>query len=331
MVNRILVTGAAGLLGTSLIKRLLKENQPVRALYRSRMPEQLLDQSNIIEWIKGDILDVYALQEAMEGCAEVYHCAGLVSFNPARAGDLIKINQEGTANVVNVALETGVQKLVHVSSVAAIGRKRNNQTVHEELKWDDRANPSVYGMSKYLAELEVWRGIAEGLNAVIVNPTIILGVGDWDHGSAATFKNAYREFPWYTEGISGFVDVEDVAELMSRLMKSEIQSERYIISAENWSFRTVFEEMANAFGKKAPSLMVSPALAALVWRWEKVKGYFSGSDPLLTKETAETAQQKVYFDNSKIKNAFPDFSFKPLKETIDLACKAYLKKLDSEK
>ncbi|MEY3432408.1 MAG: hypothetical protein RL131_344, partial [Bacteroidota bacterium] len=157
----------------------------------------------------------------------------------------------------------------------------------------------------------------------------ILGVGDWETGSAATFKNAYREFPWYTEGISGFVDAEDVSELMVRLMKSDIQAERFIVSAENWAFRSVFEQMAKGFGKKPPSLKVSPALASLVWRWEKVKSLFSGSDPLLTKETAETAQQKVYFDNSKILKAFPDFSFRPLQDTIELACVEYMKKMDS--
>jgi len=266
--------------------------------------------------------------ELMKGCARVYHCAGLVSFNPSKANALMKINVEGTANVVNAALATGVQKLVHVSSVAALGRKRNNTTVTENVKWDDNANPSVYGMSKYLGELEVWRAISEGLNAVIVNPVIILGLAQWGTGSSAMFRNAYNEFPWYTEGVSGFVDAADVATAMVLLMRSDITAERYILSAENKSYRSIFTEMAQAFGKKPPTRKVNPTLAAIVWRIEKIKSWITGKEALLTKETAETAQQKVNFDNSKILYALPGFGFKPVSQTISECCAGYLKMMN---
>ena len=282
------------------------------------------EENDRVVWIKGDILDVTLLEELMHECKKVYHCAGLVTFNPSRQEELYKINVEGTANVVNAALVTGVQKLVHVSSVAALGRKRNNATVNEQVKWDEDANPSVYGKTKYLGELEVWRAISEGLNAVMVNPSIILGVGDWEHGSSATFKNANNEFPWYTEGISGFVDAADVARLMVLLMKSDITGERFIVSAENKSYRSVFSEMAEAFGKRPPSRKGSQFLAGIVWRIERLKSFFTGQDPLLTKETAETAQQKVFFDNSKILSAIPGFQFKPVSETINECCKIYI-------
>jgi len=199
--------------------------------------------------------------------------------------------------------------------------------VTENVKWDDNANPSVYGKTKYLGELEVWRGIAEGLNAVIVNPVIILGKGDWHTGSGATFKNAYNEFPWYTEGSSGFVDGEDVAKAMVMLMDSDISAERFILSAENWTYRGLFTAMANGFGKKPPSRKVTPWLAALVWRLEAIKGWVTGQDPLLTKETADTAQQTVKFDNTKILQALPGFSFKPLEQTIQESCSYYLSKM----
>lgn len=328
MNKKTLVTGAAGLLGVYLIRELLKTNEPVIAIYRSKIPPQLsLEEQAQVTWIQGDILDVLLLAEVMEDCDKVYHCAGLVSFSPKRVKDLFKINVDGTANVVNACLAAGVNKLIHVSSVASLGRKRNGQTVTENLKWDDNANPSVYGKTKYLGELEVWRGIAEGLNAVIVNPVIILGKGDWHSGSGATFKNAYNEFPWYTEGSSGFVDGEDVAKAMVMLMDCEITAERFILSAENWTYRGLFTAMAKGFGKKPPSRKVTPWLAALVWRLEAIKGWITGQDPLLTKETAETAQQTVKFDNTKILKALPGFSFKPLQQTIEESCSYYLSKM----
>lgn len=328
MNKKTIVTGAAGLLGVYLIRELLKINEPVIAIYRTKIPPLLSPQEQAqVTWIKGDILDVLFLEEVMQDCDKVYHCAGLVSFSPKRIKDLFKINVDGTANVVNACLVAGVKKLIHVSSVASLGRKRNGQTVTENVKWDDSANPSVYGKTKYLGELEVWRGIAEGLDAVIVNPVIILGKGDWDTGSAATFKNAYNEFPWYTEGSSGFVDGEDVAKAMVMLMDSEITAERFILSAENWTYRGLFTAMAKGFGKKPPSRKVTPWLAALVWRLEAIKGWVTGQDPLLTKETAETAQQTVEFDNTKILKALPGFSFKPLQQTIEDSCSYYLSKM----
>ena len=326
-MKKIFISGASGLLGSYLIRDLLKqEGVQLVCIYRKQKSNLLTEEElSRIHWVQGDILDVDGLMEAMQGCTKVYHCAGLVSFNPSRAGDLMKINVEGTANMVNAALECGVEKFIHVSSVAAIGRKRNNQTVHESLTWDEASNPSVYGKSKYLGEMEVWRGIGEGLNAVIVNPVIILGKGDWNDGSCATFKNAFNEFPWYTEGISGFVDAADVSKAMIGLMESEISGERYIISAENLSYRSVFEMMADGFGKKRPRFKVSPLLAAIVWRLVKLKSMVTGEEPLLTKETAETAQQKVYFDHAKLLSALPGFKFTPLAQTIQEACNYYLR------
>ncbi len=326
---KTLVTGASGLVGIHLLQELMKQEGDVVALYRSAIPAAFSGQGNgKIQWVKGDILDVVLLEDIMKDCGQVYHCAGFVSFNPSKADELMKINIEGTANVVNAALATGVKRLVHVSSVAALGRKRNNTTVTENVKWEDSANPSVYGMSKYLGELEVWRAMSEGLNAVIVNPVIILGLSEWGTGSSAMFRNAYNEFPWYTEGVSGFVGATDVARAMVLLMATTIVEERFILSAENRSYRSVFTEMAIAFGKKPPSRKVNPLLAALVWRIEKVKSFITGKEALLTKETAETAQQKVEFSNSKILNALPGFVFKPLDQTIRESCAGYLKMMN---
>ena len=325
-MNKTLITGANGLLGTYLIRELLGKGEEIIGLYRSKLPTTLSrDELNKVQWVQGDILDVVLLVDLMEQCDRVYHCAGLVSFNPSRANDLMKINVEGTANVVNAALATNIKKLIHVSSVAAIGRKRNNAVVTENTKWEDAANPSVYGLSKYKGELEVWRGHTEGLDVAVVNPVIILGCGDWEHGSCATFKSAYNEFPWYTEGVSGFVDAGDVARAMVMLMDSEVSGQRFIVSAEDRTYRSVFTEMAEAFGKKPPHRKVTPLLASVVWRLERLKSLITGADPLLTKETAETAQQKVGFDHSKLLQYLPDFRFTPISESINKACEQYKK------
>ena len=317
----IFVTGGTGLLGSYLLRELVARGKKVTALYRNEIPQT--GYSNQVHWIQGDIHDIVLLEEIMLQAKQVYHCAATVSFNPKKKYELLKVNAEGTANIVNAALRTGIQKLVHVSSVSAMGRKRDGMQVTEETKWEEESNNSNYGRSKYFAELEVWRGISEGLNAVIVNPTFILGAGNWETGAAAMLKKGWKQFPWYTEGVSGFVDAADVAKAMILLMESNVSNERFIISAENWPFKKVFTEMALAFNKKPPHKKASPYMAGLLWRIEKMRSFFTGSEPLLTKEAVDTAQRKVYFDSSKLMQVLPHFSYKPLQRTIKEYCNVY--------
>ncbi len=324
--EKILVTGSAGLLGTVLIKQLLANGKKIRAIY-NKTALTGLDHDHL-EQMQCDILDVVALEDAMQGISHVYHCAGLVSFAPRKRYQLFKINVEGTANVVNAALSAGVKKLVHVSSVAALGRIRENEPINENMQWTPSTSNSTYGHSKFLGEMEVWRGIAEGLEAVIVNPTVILGAGNWNDGSTGIFKSVYNEFPWYADGTTGFADVRDVCRAMILLMESPVSSERFIISAENASYSDVFFQIADAFGKKRPSRKVTAFMAGLVWRIESIKSKFSGHDPLLTKETAATAMAKVNFDNSKLKKFLPGFEYIPLKDTIVYACGLLQQKLN---
>jgi dihydroflavonol-4-reductase len=282
----ILVTGGSGLVGGCLLETLVRQNHPVRAIYRGAIPVLKNNAHEKVEWVKTDILDVAGLEEAMRGVTHLYHAAAIVSFNPRRRAELLKINTEGTANVVNMALEAGVKKMVHVSSVAALGRIREGQLINESMNWTPETSNSVYGQSKYLGEMEVWRGIGEGLEAVIVNPAMILGAADWNKSSTKIFKSVYDEFPWCTDGTTGWVDVEDVVKAMIQLMNSTISGERFILSAETRSFKDVFTLMARAFGKKPPHRRVTPFLAGLVWRLEALKSRFTGKDPLLTRETS---------------------------------------------
>ena len=316
----ILVTGGSGLVGTELISQLLEKGNRVKAIF-NHTPLPDLSNENLIPF-RCDILDTSALEEAMQGVTHVYHCAAMVSFNKKNVRQLFRINIEGTANVVNAALDAGVQKLVHVSSVSALGRIRFNETVTEDSEWTEKSNNSIYGKSKYLGEIEVWRGIGEGLQAVIVNPSLILGAGDWSKGSSEIFRSAYNEFPWFSEGVTGVVDVRDVAKAMILLMNSEITNQRFILSAENLSYKEVFTGIADQFGRKPPHKKVTPFLAAIVWRWEIIKSMFTKKDPLVTKETARTALSKVYFDNSKLLNALPAFQFTPVNETIAYTCRS---------
>ena len=319
----ILVTGANGLVGSHLITKLLQQNKQVRALYRND-PPTIAHQN--LEWVLGDILDIIGLEEAMEGITQVYHCAALVSFNPQEKKLLRQTNIEGTANVVNICLNMGVEKLVYISSVASLGRALKNGPINEAAKWIDSNNKSEYARTKHLAEMEVWRGIGEGLNAVIVNPSIILGASDWTKGSTAIFKSVYDEFPWFTDGVNGFVDVVDVVAAMVQLMDSDIAAQRYILSSNNIRYKDLFTQIATAFKKQPPYKKVTPLLAEIVWRLETFKGKLTGQKPMLTKETAHTAQAKIYYDNNKLLKALPSFTYTPLKKSIDRICKELTEK-----
>ena len=318
----ILVTGGSGLVGSELISQLIADGKTVKATY-NKTPLSFVHK-NLIP-VKCDILDIFVLEDVMKDVTHLYHCAAVVSFNKKNKSDLIRINIEGTANVVNAAIDAGVQKMVHVSSVAALGRIRENETGTEKMEWTEESSNSVYGKTKYFGEMEVWRGIGEGLNALIVNPSMILGGGNWDSGSSAIFKSAYNQFPWYTNGVTGVVDVKDVAKAMILLMNSEITKERFILNAENLSYREIFTKIANGFNKKPPFKKVTPLIAAFVWRMEAIKSMLTTKEPLVTKETARTALAKVYFDNSKILNALPGFTFTPINETIKSTCATFKK------
>jgi dihydroflavonol-4-reductase len=325
--NMVLVTGGTGFLGSYIIKHLVKKGYRVRAIRREKavlpfyIPKEIFEK---VEWIQGDILDVLSLEEAMEGVDQVIHAAAVVSFLKADRKKMYQVNVEGTANVVNIALEKNVKRLVYISSVAALGRTAHGGSVNEDTKWEDNKVNTHYARSKYKAELEVWRGSGEGLNTIILNPGTILGYGDWNCSSCAIFRNVYNEFKWYTPGINGFVDVDDVARATLLLMESNINDQRYIINGDNWHFKKLQDTMADNFQKKKPSKETTLTLIAMAWRMEKLKSFFNGNRPLLTRESARIAHSKTYFENAKLLAALEGFSFTPLQESIKKACEKYL-------
>lgn len=320
----ILVTGGTGLVGSALLTQLVTVSKAhIRAIYRSQHPD-----ISHVEWVKSDILDITSLLDVMEGVDKIYHCAAAVDFQSGSAALLRKTNVEGTANVVNAALLSNVSRLLFVSSVAAIGGTENS-LIDEHFQWNEKEKHSLYAESKFAAEMEVWRGQAEGLDTVIVNPSIILGAGDWTKGSTEIFRTVYTQFPWYSEGVHGFVDVQDVVIAMLLLMENTaISGERFILNADNVTYKFLFDLIADSFHVPRPAKKVTPFLAAIVWRMKKIKGILTGKPPMLTKETAHTALAKISYDNRKIKQFLPTFTFHSLAETVQLICKELAQKYD---
>jgi nucleoside-diphosphate-sugar epimerase len=328
----VLVTGGTGLVGSHLLLDLSLNGETVRALKRKNSDISFVknifssrpDLFKKIEWADGDVLDIFSLQEAMNGVSKVYHCAAMVSFIPGEADEMMKININGTANVVNLCLENKIEKLCHVSSVAAINRLNEDETIDENSQWKISKRNSNYALSKYGAEREVWRGIAEGLNAVIVNPTIIFGPGNWKTGSTALFPQIWKGLKFYTDGTTGFVDVRDVSRAMILLMESEIHSERFIINAENLNFKKIFDWIAEGLGKPKPSIYAYGWMRSVAWRAEALKKFLFNTKPFITKETAFAAHRKVHFSNAKVKKAI-GMDFIPVQKSLKDTCEVFLK------
>jgi dihydroflavonol-4-reductase len=323
--GKVLVTGGTGFLGAYVIGELTRRGYAVRAIRRKDVLPAFIPETawRDVEFVAGDIMDVTLLEDAMDGVDAVIHAAAKISFSGKDRRQMFAANVEGTANMVNIALERGIKRFIHISSVAALGRTGNGETVTEERSWEESKRNTSYAISKFRGELEVWRGISEGLPAAVVNPSTILGYGDWHSTSCALFRSAYDEFPWYTEGINGFVDVKDVASAVVSLLETDITGERFILNGENWTFRRLFETMATGFGKKPPSREATPFLAGIAWRTQRLKSLFTGRPTLLTRESARVAQSSTYFDNSKILRRLPGFGFTPLEESIRAACHSY--------
>lgn len=321
----ILVTGASGFVGQHLCRRLVRQGEKVRALYFRTPPPRTLEGIPGLDWVCGDLLDVLALEEIIQGVRRVYHLAGKVSFQPRDRRALWEGNVMATQNLVNECLEQKVEKLVYLSSVAALVQKDSpRECIDESVNWEESGHYSLYGKTKHLAELEVWRGIAEGLPAIVLHPATILGEGDWNQGSCRLVKMIYEEFPFYTEGVTGWVDVQDVVEAAITAMNSNIHSERFILAEGNYSFRSIFTRLARQMDRRPPRWKAGALASALVWRWNALKSLAGARNLSLTRETAGAARRKLYFQTEKFREWFPDFRYTPMEATLERVAKAYL-------
>ncbi|MCK4663440.1 MAG: NAD-dependent epimerase/dehydratase family protein [Bacteroidales bacterium] len=332
----ILVTGGTGLLGSHLLFDLTNAGKKVKAIKRTgsqihnvyktfrfytKTPEKLLDN---IEWTTADLLDYQSLEKAFENVKQVYHCAGLVSFEKSKNKLILKNNIEGTTNIVNISLEKKIDKFCHVSSIATFGAPNEDNLINEQSQWNDNENHSFYSISKYKAEMEVWRGIAEGLNAVIINPSVILGPGDWKKGTTQLFPLIWKGNKYCTNGVNGFIDVRDVCEIMINLMNGKIRSERFIVSSENLSYKQLLSYIAESLGKKIPNISISKLVFDIVYKYNSLLSKISGKEPVITNDTARISFQKSYYSNQKIIDAI-NVDFIPIKESINQIALKFLK------
>jgi dihydroflavonol-4-reductase len=317
----IFLTGASGLVGSHIARRLLAEGYAVRALRRSSSRlEPLADISDRIEWIEGDLLDVALLQQALQGCQQVVHCAGMVSFSPKDAEPMYQTNVEGTTALVNAALAAGMERFVHISSVAAIGRPKRKGLVNEAQKWEKSPLNSWYGETKYLAELEVWRAHTEGLPVVILNPSVVLGPGPLDRSSTRLFGYVQQQHAFYPGGLINWVDVRDLCRaVVCSLQEEKGLGQRYIVSAGAVRYPELFGQMAECLEVSAPKFQANSVLTAGAYYLEKIKGLFGKKEALISRETRVLSNLEIEFDNSKITNHF-DLRFTPLQDTIRWTC-----------
>lgn len=328
----IFVTGGSGLVGSFLIPALVARGLPVRALYRRQIPA--LEGAAGVEWVEGDVRDTLLLQAALEGVTHVFHCAGLVSYAPQDEEALLQVNVEGTAAIVDACLHRPGIRLCQVSSVAALGGASEAdgqpadvlQVLDESTKWDLGAEHGAYATSKYLAELEVWRGISEGLQAVMVSPSVILGPADWGRSSTRLFRYAWQQHRFYTPGSINVVDVRDVVAMMLRLtLELSVSGERYVLSGGSLPLGEFLSQAAICFGKKPPTVAVPDWAAESIWRLEHVRAMLTGARPLITKDTARAGRRPVRYRSEKVQQA-TGLAFRPVPETIAWCCRELRRK-----
>lgn len=312
----ILVTGGTGFLGSTLIDQLLQAGKSVRAIKRatSKIPTILHGRPGL-DWVAGDVTDYFSLEEAFAGIKEVYHCAAKVSYQPADKQIMKQTNVEGTAHVVNLCLLHQV-RLVHVSSIAALGEAREGMVVTEKDMWEYDPGQSGYSVSKYESEMEVWRGISEGLDAVIVNPSLIIGHRSGNKGSGAVFFVLHRGLKYYPGGSVGLVDVEDVAQAMIRLMdQPKASKKRFIINNTNLSHQEMLTRCSTFMGINPPRKKATPMMLEFAWRLMALQAKLTGKRSPLTKESARVSSKKLVYSNDKLLEMI-DIEFKPIDQTL---------------
>ncbi len=334
----IVVTGGTGFLGSHLLYSLTLQGNRVRALKRSSgntanvlkifkyYSEDAGKLFDLIDWVEGDILNLSTLENAFEGASKVYHLAAFVSYDPSVKKKIFSNNIYGTRNVVNACLTQNVQKLCHVSSVEALGNSTDDEPVNEDMIWNSANKSSVYPISKFQSEMEVWRGIEEGLNAVIVNPSLIIGPGFWSKGIASFFPRINKGLKYYPAGVNGFVDVRDVANIMIKLMDSNISGERFILNSDNIRFEDIFQKIAKAFGKNAPYIESKFRMIKLACKFNQLKSFIFGTSQQRNCEILSFDFNRSFYSNEKIKQRL-NYNFIPVEQSIEDTSKLFFQDL----
>ena len=315
--KRILVTGGTGFVGSYILRYLIKKDYSnVHSLKRNNSKTDLIaDIEKEITFHNADINDIPALEEAVKDMDYVIHTAAVVSFRPKDRNKMMKVNVEGTANLVNICLDNGIKKLIHISSIASLGRKESGKIIDENTEWEDSSTNSDYSISKYLSEMEVWRGFTEGLDMAILNPSMIMGAGYWDIGTNEIIKKVNNGLKFYPTGTNGFVDVRDVAEMAILLIEKDISGERFICSAENIKLEKLLNEIALGLGKKPPKIKLSRSLMSVAAFFIDLISLFPGYNSNLSSQSIKNAFFDSLYDNSKSKEVL-GFEYRDINKTL---------------
>ncbi len=332
----ILVTGGTGLVGSHVLLKLCESNTKFKALKRINSNLKIckevfaqyksIELFNKIQWVNGDLIDIPSLETAINGCTKIIHCAGMISYNVEDFNILQKINVEGTKNLMNLSISYNIKKISYISSTSTIGNNIYKKELDESCQFKYSKKQSGYAISKFLAEQEVWRASQEGVPVVILNPSVILGPGEWNKGSSQIFKKIYTGLKFYTLGSTGYVDVIDVANCAIKLLNSKVKNERFIINSENMKFKKLFDLIAEKLSVRKPHLKVNPLIKEIAWRYEYIKSIILGNSPLITRESANISMKNTSYSNIKIKQTL-DYKFIPIKESINKYCEWFLRSL----
>lgn len=328
--KKIFITGASGLLGSVICRHLIDAGHELLAIRRASSSMALMGSyADRIQWFEGDILDPEGFAEALTQCEVVIHAAAMVSFDKRDHARMMHVNVQGTAMLLEACREANVKHFIMISSIAAIGRVKNSGLINEDTKWQDSEYNSQYAISKYQAELEVWRAGEEGLPFSIINPSVVLGMGDLQQSSAKLFKYVWDQKPFYTDALINYVDVEDVAEVTRQLVDMGPQGRRYIVSAGDVHYKTLFELMAKEMGKNAPFIKANKAIVWAAVIAETLKGLLTGTRPLVTAETAKLSRKNFRYDNSLIQKEL-GIQFRPLEQTVARLCGELKRKMEKK-
>lgn len=316
-------------MGSHLLLDLARSNQKVRAIYRSKKSleavKRVFSYSNSeeeaarllssIDWVKADITNVPSLEPAFENVKRVYHCAALVSFDSSKDSILRKVNIEGTANVVNYCIKNKIEKLCFVSSIATLDLNPQEKIISESSHWNKEKDHNMYAITKYGAEMEVWRASQEGVPVVMINPGVIIGAGFWDSGSGRIFSKIQKGLKYYINKVTGFVGVEDVVKSMQLVMNSPIENEQFIVVSENLSFKVIFEKVAKVLEKQPPKKKLRSWMVYTGWFFQGLRGLITGNEKHLTLNSAKSFAEKSYYSNERICSSL-NFEFEPMDAVI---------------
>jgi dihydroflavonol-4-reductase len=327
----VAITGANGLLGSFILKKLISEKQEAIALKRSSSDLSLLKEAtNEVIWREADITNSLSLNDAFKNIHTVIHAAALVSFDPRAKEKIFQTNVIGTQNVVNACLSLGIPRLIFISSVAALGRKKGIKEINEETKWVDSDLNSDYAKSKYFAELEVYRGQEEGLSVSIVNPSVILATSDPNKSSAQIFKYVHQEKSFYTEGSLNYVDVRDVADMVYKIYRTNTPGEKFIANSGSIELKELMSRIAVRLEKKDPYIKINPSLLQMAAWLEEMRCKLTGTEALISRQSVKMPGEKFIYQNQKSINRL-NMAYKSLDDTLDWCCDYYRKAFTTNK